>query len=172
MRRTILILIALAAGGAIAAPPPEKPREPTRLETLSGDLAGPAVDWTGEIALTLRDDGDTCFVLRQTGNEAGHFMGHAGAFIACSPGPFDPVQFGPGRELRVKGNLGAAMTRRIGDAVFNYPLVAGAFVELLPPREPLYWPPDYYDPFYPPYYPYYGPYRHPRPWPPYYRRWR
>jgi hypothetical protein len=48
------------------------------------------------------------------------------------------------------------MERRIDGAVFAEPVVAGAFIRLLPVRVPYYGPPGYYyDPFF---YPYYGPY--------------
>jgi outer membrane lipoprotein len=155
------------AGAAFAAPP--APDLPTRRDTLARDLFGPAVDWTGQILAALRDDGDTCFVLRQTADETGYAIVAIEPFIACAPGLFDPAVFSVGRELEVRGNLGAAMPRRIGGTVFSYPVVAGAFITPAPPRPRYYWPPPgYYDPFYDPYY---GPRFHPRPWPPYYRPW-
>lgn len=163
----------LAWGAAVASDPPL----PTRRDTLSLDLAGPAVEWIGEIAASLRDDGDTCFILRQTADESGHTTLAAEPFVACALGFFDPAIFGAGRELRVKGNLGPALPRRIGGSVLNHPVVAGAFIELLPPRPRYYYGPPsryYYDPFYypyRPYYPYYGPPFYPWPWPPYYRPW-
>ena len=134
----------LVAGPVLADTPP-----PTREETLSRDLDGPAVDWIGEIVRSLRDGDDTCFLLKRTDG--------GGRFIACGAGGFEPSLFAAGRELEVEGNLGPAMARRIGGEVLTDSVVAGAFIRLLPVRVPYYyWPPGYYDdPFY---YPYYGPY--------------
>jgi outer membrane lipoprotein len=139
-----LFTICLLAGSVAAA----EVSAPTRDETLSGDLDGPAVDWVGEIIRSVRDDGDTCFLLRR--------IDGGDHFIACGAGAFEPSRFAAGRTLEVQGNLGPAMARQIAGEIFTEPVVAGAFIRLLPVGSPYYWPPGwYYDPFY---YPYYGPY--------------
>lgn len=115
---------------------------PSWRTTLEQDLHGPAVHWTGVIVSAIRDGDYTCFVMQRV------FSGEP--FAACNPGVFDPVLFGAGQALVVKGNLGAARERKIGDETFSGPMIAAAFIErttLAPPLPP-WW---YDDPFYYPY---------------------
>lgn len=128
---------------------------PTREQTLDQDLAGPSVKWVGRIVESWRDGDGTCFMLQKV-SEYGYPAETSVTFIACPFGYFDSATFANGREARVRGNLGLAAPRLIGGRVYTYPLVAGAFVELLPKRSPYYWPRDYYfgpyscDPFWHP----------------------
>lgn len=128
----------------------------TRDQTLDLDLRGPRVEWVGEILALLPDGDYTCFLLqRRPSAYYTYFNVSPYYFIACNPGAFEVSTYFAGRELRVIGNLGPGLTRKIGDRFYNYPLIAGAFVELLPYP---YYAPQYSDPFYlPPYssHPYY-----------------
>jgi outer membrane lipoprotein len=146
-------LLASAYSIALAAP------IYTRDQTLDEDLRGPRVEWIGEIIATIRDGDYTCFVLERISYDIPAYRDIAQSrFIACNPGSFEVGTYAPGRELSVTGNLGPAVPRKIGDRIYDYPLVAGAFVQLLPYRH--YFPE--YDPFYRPiYYPlaYYRHYR-------------
>ena len=146
-------LLASAYSIALAAP------IYTREQTLEEDLRGPRVEWIGEIIATIRDGDYACFVLERISYDIPAYGDIAQSrFIACNPGSFEVGTYAPGRELSVTGNLGPAVPRKIGDRIYDYPLVAGAFVQLLP--YPHYFPE--YDPFYRPIYyplPYYRHYR-------------
>lgn len=124
----------------------------TREQTLDQDLHGPRVEWIGEIISIIRDGEYTCFVLERISYDIPAYRDTVQSrFIACNPGSFEVGTYAPGRELSVTGNLGPVIPRRIGDHIYDYPLVAGAFVWLLPSRH--YFPE--YDPFYRPiYHPY------------------
>lgn len=91
---------------------------------------------------TIRDGDYTCFLLQRA------FSGEA--FAACNPGAFDPLLFGAGQALAVKGNLGAARERKIGSETFTGPMIAAAFIErtTLAYPAPPWW---YDDPFFYPY---------------------
>lgn len=165
-RVLILACVGISAH-AWAALPESTASGLTRDQTLSQDLLGPRVDLTGIIVHRVMDGDYTCFVLNRSLDPGVHVLSPnepQGHFIACNPGHFDAAAYGPGRELRVVGNLGAAIPRQIGGQVYSYPLVAEAFLYPLPDHPGYYWPPPYYDPFY---YPFYDPFR--RPWP--YRYW-
>ena len=135
-----LLFLAVVALPAWAAAPGWR-------ETRDADLSGPAVTWVGVVESMLRDDAYTCFLLKGE---------HA--FATCAPGRFDAAQYGPGQALRVKGSLGKARPRKIGEREFDGHFIAAPFVER---TELLRWEPAplWYDPFYYPYgYPYgYGP---------------
>lgn len=167
MARLLRALLAAAAFTGLAAnaqnaprsgPPPAAPpadaNPPVKVlereQTLDQDLAGPRVEWDGEIVGSVTDRDDTCFVLSRLrdGYDYGRQDDRA-RFIACNPGPFDPSRFGPGRVLRVLGNLGPAMPRLIGGKVYHYPLVAGAALDLTSiPADPYLYGPPYYGPAY------------------------
>ena len=126
----------------------------TREQTLDADLQGPRVEWVGEIISTIRDDDYTCFILERVSYELPAYPNTVqNPFIACNPGFFEVGTYAPGRELSVAGNLGMAVPRKIGDRIYDYPVVAGAFVQLLP-----YWH------YFPAYDPYYRPIYHPFPY--------
>lgn len=163
-----LILACVWIGAHVGAAPSD-PTAPglTREQTLSQDLLGPRVDLTGIIVNRVMDGDYTCFVLDRSFDPGVYMVPREEPqthFIACNPGHFDASSYGPGRELRVVGNLGAAIPRQIGGQIYRYPLVAQAFLYPLPDRPGYYAPPPYYDPFY---HPYYDPFW--RPWP--HRQW-
>lgn len=166
--RCVPVFVCVLVGAHASAAPPD-PSAPglTREQTLSQDLLGPKVDLTGIIVSRLMDGDYTCFVLNRSFAPGVYVIPRdepQDYFIACNPGNFDAAAYGPGRELQVVGNLGAAIPRRIGGQVYGYPLVAEAFLYPLPDRPGYYGPTPYYDPFYSPYYdPFW------RPWP--YRYW-
>lgn len=136
---------------------------PTREQTRDADLNGPTVDWTGTIAEILQDGDDTCFVLQSTTDGLGYQAAARTSFMACGFGPFDPATFSLGREVAVRGNLGAAMPRRTGGRIYDYPVVVAASIKLAPVR--------LRDDWHHPYYGLYGcdPFWHP--WPSYYHCW-
>lgn len=111
------------------------------------DPSGEVVEWTGQIVSQYRSGDDTCFELQR------HQVSQ-GKFKTCVFGYFDPVQFGPGKWLKVAGTL----QPRTADTL---PLVLGAQVTLIPaplPRRRYYgdpWYNPYHDPFFDPYHPYY-----------------
>jgi hypothetical protein len=131
----------LAAAAAGTAPTPG--------QTLNDDVLGPRVDWYGVIERTVRDDGETCFVLQRL---------IAGTrFIACELGMFNPRRFAPGKIVNVIGNLGTARPRTIGREILDYPLVASPEIRLAPPPAPDNYYPDRVYPY---------PYRPPPGWAP------
>ncbi|MGH8743861.1 MAG: Slp family lipoprotein [Burkholderiales bacterium] len=123
----------------------------TRDETLDQDLHGPRVEWAGKILLVLQDGDYTCFLLLRQQPAYSTYHDALDRFIACNPGIFEVGTYSPGRELMVTGNLGIAVPRLLGGKVYVYPVIAGAFLELLPYQHYL----PQYNPFYYP--PYYGP---------------
>lgn len=161
---TLCLCLSVVAGSLDASAQDASQSTPTRAQTLDQDLAGPSVKWVGTIVESWRDGDGTCFMLQRVSDEYGYPTKTSETFIACPFGFFDSATFANGREARVKGNLGRAMPRLIGGRVYSYPLIAGAFVELLPERSPYYGPRGYYfgpyscDPFW-------------HPWPHHYRCW-
>ncbi|MGH8751595.1 MAG: Slp family lipoprotein [Burkholderiales bacterium] len=113
----------------------------TRDQTLEQDLHGPRVEWAGEIVVRIPDGDYTCFLLQRP-----YYGQPQSLFIACNPGAFEASTYFAGRALHVTGNLGPALPRKIGGQVYEYPLVAGAFVELLPPQ---YYSAGYFYSYYP-----------------------
>jgi hypothetical protein len=139
MRRFLCGAVSLFAAQAMAG-------APSWHETAQEDLHGPRVELSAEILEQIRDGDYTCFVL-----DPYAWPTHA-PVVACSPGYFTQKEFAPGRALKVSGNMGAAIPRRIGAQVYDYPVIAGAIVK--PTREPSPYPyyyDPYYDPFWPPY---------------------
>lgn len=138
-----------------------------RESTLDRDFQGPRVEWHGSIVERIDDGGDICFVLERTIDPyLSQGQREGSRFIACNPGPFDREHFAPGQVLRVTGNLGEAVPRRIGTQVWEQPLIAGAILkrESVPSYPARHYGSPYYDPFYPSFYghPYgYSPYGYP-----------
>ncbi len=130
-----------------------------RESTLDRDFQGPRVEWHGAIVDRIDDDGDTCFLLERLVDPYAS-QRESTRFIACNHGPFDEDRFASGQVLRVTGNLGEAVPRRIGTQVWEQPVIAGAILK----REsaPSY-PARYYgSPYYDSYSPFYGhPYGYP-----------
>lgn len=132
-----------------------------RDSTLDQDFQGPRVVWEGAIVGRIGDGQDTCFVLDRFDDPYSAERRGDGDFIACNPGRFDEQRFAPGQVLRVTGNLGAAVPRRIGQQVWEKSIIAGAILERI--SRPSYPGPGYYhgpfdDPFYSPFYGnFYGP---------------
>jgi outer membrane lipoprotein len=156
-KQLLIWLLASAYGIALAAPMYVYTRE----QTLDEDLRGPRVEWIGEIIATIRDGEYTCFILERISYDIPAYPGTAQSrFIACNPGSFEVGTYAPGRELSVTGNLGPAVPRKIGDRIYDYPLVAGAFVQLLP-----------YQSYFPDPDPFYGPIYYPVPYLYYWHRW-
>lgn len=129
-----------------------------RESTLDRDFQGPRVEWDSTIIGRVQDGDDTCFLLERVVDPyQGYGRADNGArFIACNPGPFDQDRFAPGQTLRVIGNLGEALPRRIGKQIWEHPVVAGAILKRI--ASPVYPAGGYYnDPFYDPFYsPFYG----------------
>lgn len=130
MDARLLLLWAFMAFPAWGAPPGWQ-------ETRDADLAGPAVTWVGIIEGVVRDGAYTCFLLKG-----------AQPFATCAPGSFDATLFGPGQALRVKGSLGQATPRKLGETEFSGHFIAAPFVERteIPRWEPV---PVWRDPYYP-----------------------
>lgn len=123
-----------------------------REATMDQDFQGPRVEWEGRIVGRVFDGSDTCFVLQR----ADSWQDADGElFIACNPGPFDVRRFGQGQAMRVTGNLGAAMPRRIGDQVLGYSLIASAILRRISDPAPAYHSHPFHDPVYGPFF-YYG----------------
>lgn len=160
---TLCLCLSVVAGPFEASARDAPETAPTREQTLDQDLAGPSVKWLGTIVESWRDGDGTCFMLQRLSGGYGYPAGAGGMFIACPFGFFDSAAFANGRQVQVKGNLGSATPRLIGGRVYSYPLIAGAFVELLPERSPYYGPRGYY------FEPYCDPFWHP--WPHRYRCW-
>lgn len=123
-----------------------------REATMDQDFQGPRVEWEGRIVGRVSEGGDTCFVLERVDSWQDSNGEH---FIACNHGPFDVRRFGQGQAMRVTGNLGEATPRRIGDQVWDYPLIAGAILRRISDPAPAYHGYPFYDPVYAPVF-YYG----------------
>jgi starvation-inducible outer membrane lipoprotein len=119
---------------------------PTREATLENDITGPTVEWVGMVEESLRDGDDTCFILRKVQPYI-HSETARENFIACHLGSFDPAAFGAGRNLQVKGNLGAAIPRLIGGQIYALPVIAAASIQLAIEHPKHNWPPPYYGPY-------------------------
>ncbi len=137
-----------------------------RERTLDRDFQGPRVEWQGAIVARIEDDGDTCFLLERLADPyRSRGPREVARFIACNPGPFDQDRFAPGQILRVTGNLGEAVPRRIGAEVWEQPIIAGAILkrESAADYPARYHGSPYYDLFYAPFYahPYGYPYGYP-----------
>lgn len=126
---TLRVLVAgFAALGCIATAVAEA--VPSRAQTLDDDLSGPAIDWLGIVAAVIHDEDDTCFVLdRLVVGVDDYSVGRGPAFLACSDGDIEDEAYLPGATLHVRGNLGVARQRRVGDRVLDIPLVTAAYVE-------------------------------------------
>ena len=152
----ITALLTAAAGFAgAAAPTPE--------QSLDDDLAGPAIEWLGEITRVMPGRDETCFLLnRVQSTDVGVYAQTATRFVACSFGGFEEDVYAPGKVLRVKGNLGPEVPRRIGGQEMTVHLVAAAYLT----PQPDYPATNYYGPGY-----YGGPYGYPYYGYPYYDPW-
>lgn len=106
------------------------------------DITGTVVDWTGQIIRQYRHAEDTCFELQNPDNQPDKFK-------TCVFGYYDPVQFGNGKWLRVKGIL----QPENADVAAQ---VSGAEISLIQPPLPRRYEVDPwynhgYDPFFRPY---------------------
>jgi len=149
--RLVLSIIGAAVLGCIAAAQAQG-AVPTRGETLDDDLSGPAISWLGTISTVIHDADDTCFVFDRLPSE--YAAPRGAAFAACSGGELVGEAYLPGAILRVKGNLGPAVKRRVGSQILDMPLVAAAYVE--PVAADSYQAAPYLAPYYDD--PWYGPY--------------
>ena len=155
IRRLCIAIGASALALPAFAVPPVTPEQ-----SLDDDLSGPAVSWLGEITSVLPGGDDTCFVLnRVQPTDVGVYAQTATRFVACSPGGFDEAAYAPGKVLRVDGNLGAEMPRRIGGEDLTVHLVAAPALTPQPDSPAMAYAPGYYGGRYGyPYgYPYYDP---------------
>ncbi|HVK55336.1 MAG TPA: hypothetical protein VM532_09945 [Burkholderiales bacterium] len=153
MWRYSFLIFCLAASVSVSA----AERAVTPEQSLDDDLAGPRVVWLGQITQTLMSADDTCFVLNRVQEMYGGYAYTATKFVACNPGGFTGEAFSQGKILRVEGNLGADMRRRIGGQDIHAHLVAAPRLDPQPefvgyPDSPFYdrYPhrsPFYHDPW-------------------------
>jgi outer membrane lipoprotein len=132
-----------------------------------GRFLGQTVRWGGEILALRNNAGSTEIEVygrplfdnaepRPQGGDGVRFLARVGHFL-------DPAEYRPGKRLTVRGRLGKALTRPVGEYPYRYPVVDVAAFHLWPayhpPPEPAWFRDPYYDPWWP-----WGP------WGPY-RRW-
>ena len=178
MRVAVSALVASLFLVACVSQVPELIREAPKSDlSLSQARAGSAptgaqIRWGGTIAKVenRRDDTLIEIVERPLNGEGRPTDGDrsSGRFLARIGGFVDPAVYESGREITVVGTLADAVTRKIGEYAYRFPVVDVAHHYLWPQR-PVAAYPRYYDPFwYDPWYPW-GPY----PWYPGYpyRRW-
>jgi starvation-inducible outer membrane lipoprotein len=148
---TALLFFAAIGYAGVAVPTPE--------QSLDDDLAGPAVVWLGEIIRVIPGRDDTCFMLnRVQATDVGVYAQTATRFVACSSGSFDEDVYSPGKVLRVEGNLGPEMPRRIGGQEMTVHLVAAPYLTPQPDTPTGNYSSGYYGgpygyPYYDPWYP-------------------
>lgn len=154
------------------------PQAPSRraVQAAPERYLGEEVRWGGEI-LAVENRADVTEVAvygrplfnnaepRPDGGEGVRFIARFGRFL-------DPAEYGAGKRLTVRGRLAPAVTRKVGEYPYRYPVVKVEAHHLWPvyrpPPEPAWFRDPYYDPWWPwgpwgPWGPYgYWPYRH---WP-------
>ncbi|HVK54713.1 MAG TPA: hypothetical protein VM532_06760 [Burkholderiales bacterium] len=157
MGRYPLLIFLLAASASVSGAPE---RSVTPEQSLDDDLAGPRVVWLGQITQTLVSGDDTCFVLNRVQALYGGYAYTATKFVACNPGGFAGDEFPQGKILRVEGNLGEDMPRRIGGQDIHAHLVAAPRLDPQPDfvgyqDSPFYDRYPYRSPFYDPWGPHF-----------------
>ncbi|MCB1872969.1 MAG: Slp family lipoprotein [Gammaproteobacteria bacterium] len=163
-------LAAVTAGCASNIPELIRMGPPTKLEISDARLnpkalKGSRVRWGGNVVAV--ENFKTYTLLEILGrplsdngkpDESAKSMGR---FMARVPGFLDPEEHPKGRLLSVTGKLSTPIEKRIGEYLYDYPVV-DAEARYLWPKEEVYPYPYYRDPFYYPWYPYGY-------WHPYYR---
>lgn len=167
------VLGSLLAGCASNVPKvlrEELPQAPTAraVQTEPERYLGQEVRWGGEI-LGLHNQASSTEVeiyarplLRDS--EPRPDGGEGVRFIARLKGFVDPAEYSPGKRLSVRGRLGEAVTRPVGEYAYRYPVVEVDVYQLWEAYRPAPEPAWYRDPYYDPWWPWgpWGPYRH---WP-------
>lgn len=99
---------------------------------------GTRVRWGGVIIDTQANAEQTCIeVLSKDLTKSMrpiNKVGTDGRFIACKQGFQDPEVYAKGRELTMTGQIEQLDKRKIGDFVYNYPIVATDAITLWPQR--------------------------------------
>jgi outer membrane lipoprotein len=161
-----LLALSLSLGGCANAISPELRRKAAPVEGLAqvrADLetfVGETVILGGEIVETRNEPaGTTLLVLEKalgSGQEPKLEDVSGGRFMVRFAGYLDPALFAPSRRVTVAGTVTGAETERVGDAPYDYVVLAGAEVYLwekadLPPHSPWRayqpWYPWWYDPY-------------------------
>lgn len=165
------IIVAITAGCASNIPELIRKDPPTKIEISEArlnpkGLVGSRVRWGGNIVAVENFKTYTLLeILGRPLSENGRPDDSAkskGRFLARVQGFLDPEENPKGRLMSVTGSLSETIKKRIGEYLYDYPVV-DAEARYLWPEEEVYPYPYYRDPFYYPWYPY-G-YWHP------YRRW-
>ncbi|MDJ0740715.1 MAG: Slp/YeaY family lipoprotein [Gammaproteobacteria bacterium] len=174
-----LLLLGVVVGGCASKPPQQLGAAiadaPSTRSVQQGPaaFAGREVLWGGEILAVRNASGSTdveIYARPLLDNFEPRPDGGDGVrFIARVPRFLDPVEYAPGKRLTVRGRVGAALTRPIGDFPYRYPLVAADAWHLWPAYRPPSPSPWYRDPYWDPWWPHspwgpWGPYRHPYWW--------
>jgi len=164
--------------GRLAACASKVPRElredlpqapsPGAVQAQAAEHLGEEVRWGGEI-LGLRNGVDSTdveiFARPLWGNgEPRSEGGDRVRFIARVKGFLDPAEYLPDKRLTVRGRVGEAVSRPVGDFAYRFPVVDVEMYHLWPAFEPAPQTIWVRDPFYDPWWPW-GPYHR---WP--YRR--
>lgn len=176
--RTLLTLMAAVVllGGCATKIPPQLADGPAVNPAVDEVRADPArfkgseVRWGGVIA-RVENRADVTWVemvehpLGRSG-EPQSDSGSRGRFIASFSGFLDPVIYGSGRLLTLRGTISDETSRAIGEYEYRFPVVGVTAHYLWPLESEL---PSYYDYppprwYYDPWYPFGWPY--PRPYPP------
>jgi outer membrane lipoprotein len=180
-----LVVVALPGGllsGCALNPPTgledPLPQAPTKqaVQAAPERYLGERVRWGGEIlgvenqaaATEVAVYGRPLFNNAEPRPEGGEGV----RFIARFERFLDPAEYSAGKRLTVRGRLTSALTRKVGEYAYRYPVVEVEAHHLWPayepPPEPAWFRDPYYDPWWPwgpwgPWGPYgYWPYRH---WP-------
>jgi len=172
MRLLPILLLALVMGGCASKVPvdirdavPNSPGIGT-VHQDPGAHVGREVRWGGSIA-EVDNQADATWIevvgreLTSGGRpESGDRS--LGRFLLKVEGFLDPAVYSRGREVTARGVLAEAVTRKIGQYPYRFPVLEARALYLWPPREEPryerydhYPPPWYYDPWFPYRYPYY-----------------
>ncbi len=173
IRGALLGLLALLLSACVGNPPvglaplAGDPPRPAQVQADPGVYQGREVRWGGEILSIDNQSSQTEVELyarplfdnaepRPDGGDGVRFLARVAGFL-------DPAQYSKGKRMTVRGRIGAAIRRPVGEYPYRYPVVEVERHHLWPvyvdPPEPAWFRDPYYDPWWP-----WGP------WGPY-RRW-
>lgn len=180
------LAIGLASGGCATIP-----------EAISTPVAGPTIQevrahpqsridkkvrWGGTVVemRNLKSSSEVTVVARPL-SDAGEPLGDrasTGRFIAVIDGFLEPEEYQSGRRITVVGRIDGTRTSKIGEYVYDYPVVQArhlylwpAYVERQMDPYPYWYHNDpFWNPFWDPFWPHWGPYYGPDPF--YHPWWR
>lgn len=151
---TILFTTLFLSGCAVVP----LPRTDSALSTMTPDEVqkngqiGAKVRWGGVIIQTLPEPAQTCFEIssRPLDGEGEPLQTDRtfGRFMACAKGFYEPSVYAVARKLTVVGELATAVSGKVGEHEYRYPMVRVEALHLWPLAQPAAYPSMfYYDPF-------------------------